>query len=53
VLRTGLTLRQNKHVLRESRVKWHHKNLATRHLFYQPNIKIKKTPKIKRKIKKT
>jgi hypothetical protein len=46
MLRAGLTLRQNKHVLMASRDKRHHKNPATRHLFYQPNIRLKKTPNI-------
>ena len=44
VLRAGLTLRQNKHVLRESRDKRHHKII----LFYQPHIRLKNTPEIKK-----
>jgi len=47
VLRDGLNLRQNKHVLRASRDKRHHKNPTTRHLFNQPDIRLKNTPKIK------
>jgi hypothetical protein len=44
MLRAGLTLRQNKHVLRESRDKRHHKI----HLFYQPHIRLKNTSEIKK-----